>query len=206
MFKKIEIVASHSPIIWRAIQSYLPAAETTVNQSTKWISANYDNLIKSYKKIDLLIIDDNLPSHNLATTLYHVKVIVNLTSRQIRENEIALKLPIKLSQLLKIIDTIRFQQHIFTNINNGWIYDEQQAYLLNKKIRIRLTEKENKIFKHLLLAPNNQIDKDKLLKNVWQYHPDTNSNTIETHLYRLKQKLPPQMIISQENYYQLLIN
>jgi DNA-binding winged helix-turn-helix (wHTH) protein len=206
MFKKIEIITSQSPVIWNAIQYYLPYEGVAGIEPPKWISTNHENFIKSYKKIDLLIIDDNLTLNILPSALYHVKVIVNLTSRQIRENEISLKLPIRLSKLLKIIHDIRLQKHIFDNINNDWIYDEQLASLLNKKIRIRFTEKENEIFKHLLLAPNNQLHKDNLLKDVWQYHPDTDSNTIETHLYRLKQKLPPNMILAKENYYQLLVD
>ena len=206
MYKKVEIIISKSPIIFDAIQSNLPAGNFIGGESPKWISTLPDNFVELYKKIDLLIIDDNINLNILPSLLYSTKVIINLTNRQLRENEILLKLPLKLSHFLKIINDIRVQTHIFNNINDDWIYDEQLAILFNKELRIRFTEKENEIFKHLLLAPNNQLDKESLLKNIWQYHPDTDTNTIDTHLYRLKQKLPDNIMLAKDNYYQLLIS
>ncbi len=55
--------------------------------------------------------------------------------------------------------------------------------------RIRLTEKETAILKYLYRAGNKVVARDKLLNEVWGYNAGVTTHTLETHVYRLRQKL-----------------
>jgi DNA-binding response OmpR family regulator len=57
----------------------------------------------------------------------------------------------------------------------------------------------------MLLSTDFRIEKEFLLKNVWKYHKNSESSTIDTHLYRLKAKLPDNMLELKSNSCQLKI-
>jgi DNA-binding response OmpR family regulator len=55
--------------------------------------------------------------------------------------------------------------------------------------RIRLTEKETAILKFLYRAGDKVITRDVLLHEVWGYNSGVTTHTLETHIYRLRQKI-----------------
>lgn len=55
--------------------------------------------------------------------------------------------------------------------------------------KIRLTEKETSILKYLYRAGENVITRDVLLHEVWGYNAGVTTHTLETHIYRLRQKI-----------------
>lgn len=55
--------------------------------------------------------------------------------------------------------------------------------------RIRLTEKETAILKYLYRAGEKAIGRDQLLGEVWGYNAGVTTHTLETHVYRLRQKI-----------------
>ncbi|MEL7027689.1 MAG: response regulator transcription factor, partial [Pseudomonadota bacterium] len=57
----------------------------------------------------------------------------------------------------------------------------------NKKIR--LTEKETNILKYLYRAGGKVVTRDVLLDEVWGYNSGVTTHTLETHVYRLRQKI-----------------
>lgn len=57
--------------------------------------------------------------------------------------------------------------------------------------RIRLTEKEAAILKHLLNAGDRVVPREVLLGEVWGYGDGIATHTLETHIYRLRQKIEP---------------
>lgn len=63
-------------------------------------------------------------------------------------------------------------------------------YNLNKNGQsIRLTEKETALLEILVKAKGEAVHRDILLQNVWRYAPDVETHTLETHIYRLRQKI-----------------
>lgn len=54
---------------------------------------------------------------------------------------------------------------------------------------IRLTEKETAILAFLLRGGDEPVPRDLLLHEVWGYNPAVTSHTLETHIYRLRQKI-----------------
>ena len=57
--------------------------------------------------------------------------------------------------------------------------------------KIRLTEKETNILKFLYRATEGAVPRDTLLHEVWGYNAGVTTHTLETHIYRLRQKIEP---------------
>ncbi len=55
--------------------------------------------------------------------------------------------------------------------------------------KIRLTEKETSILKYLYRAGEKVVTRDVLLHEVWGYNAKVTTHTLETHIYRLRQKI-----------------
>ena len=80
-----------------------------------------------------------------------------------------------------------------------------KEYLLNKNEKklfkeggeIILTEKEIQLLE-LFLNNKKPISKDKILSTVWNYSTDTDTHTVETHIYRLRKKINDKF--SDENF------
>jgi len=53
----------------------------------------------------------------------------------------------------------------------------------------RLTGKECQLLRFFYQNKEQELSKDTLLKEIWEYHPDAATHTLETHIYRLRQKL-----------------
>ncbi len=57
--------------------------------------------------------------------------------------------------------------------------------------KIRLTEKETNILKYLYRAGGKPVAREELLSEVWGYNANVTTHTLETHIYRLRQKIEP---------------
>jgi len=57
--------------------------------------------------------------------------------------------------------------------------------------KIRLTEKETAILKYLYRVGNKTVSRETLLGEVWGYNAAVTTHTLETHVYRLRQKIEP---------------
>jgi DNA-binding response OmpR family regulator len=73
-----------------------------------------------------------------------------------------------------------------------YLFKPAQKMLLDEAERkIRLTEKETNILKFLYRAPDGVVPRDVLLHEVWGYNAGVTTHTLETHIYRLRQKIEP---------------
>jgi DNA-binding response OmpR family regulator len=57
--------------------------------------------------------------------------------------------------------------------------------------KLRLTDKEANILKYLYRAGAKAVTRDELLSEVWGYNASVTTHTLETHIYRLRQKIEP---------------
>lgn len=76
---------------------------------------------------------------------------------------------------------------------------------------VKLTEREVSILKYLYKAGSKIVNKTELLAEVWGYNPEATTHTVETHIYRLRQKIEQddghgQVIITEDNGYRLRTN
>ena len=55
--------------------------------------------------------------------------------------------------------------------------------------KVRLTDKETAILKYLYRAGDKAVAREKLLDEVWGYNAAVTTHTLETHVYRLRQKI-----------------
>ncbi|MCA0431943.1 MAG: response regulator transcription factor [Proteobacteria bacterium] len=55
--------------------------------------------------------------------------------------------------------------------------------------KIRLTEKETAIIKFLYRSGESSVSRETLLQDVWGYNAGVSTHTLETHIYRLRQKI-----------------
>jgi DNA-binding response OmpR family regulator len=58
-----------------------------------------------------------------------------------------------------------------------------------KGAKIRLTEKETSILKYLYRSGDKVVSRALLLHEVWGYNAGVTTHTLETHIYRLRQKI-----------------
>ena len=74
--------------------------------------------------------------------------------------------------------------------------------------KIRLTEKETSILKYLYRASGKPVSREELLTEVWGYNAGVTTHTLETHVYRLRQKIEPdpaaaQILLTEAGGYRL---
>lgn len=67
----------------------------------------------------------------------------------------------------------------------------QKQLLDDQGRKIHLTEKEVAILKFLYRAGEQPVSRDVLLSEVWGYNSGVTTHTVETHIYRLRQKIEP---------------
>jgi DNA-binding response OmpR family regulator len=75
--------------------------------------------------------------------------------------------------------------------------------------KIRLTEKETNILKYLYRAGDKVVTRDVLLHEVWGYNAGVTTHTLETHIYRLRQKIEPdpsnaRLLVTESGGYRLV--
>jgi len=75
--------------------------------------------------------------------------------------------------------------------------------------KVRLTEKETNILKFLYRAQSGVVARDVLLHEVWGYNAGVTTHTLETHIYRLRQKIEPdpsnaRLLVTESGGYRLV--
>jgi len=65
----------------------------------------------------------------------------------------------------------------------------QKLMIDQRGSKIRLTEKEASIIRYLYRAGKAVVKRDTLLEEVWGYNSGVTTHTLETHVYRLRQKI-----------------
>jgi len=91
-----------------------------------------------------------------------------------------------------------------------YTFRPSQKLLVNAKgSKVRLTEKETAILRYLYRAGLKPIARDVLLSEVWGYNSGVTTHTLETHIYRLRQKIEKdpakaQLLVTEGGGYKLI--
>jgi DNA-binding response OmpR family regulator len=75
--------------------------------------------------------------------------------------------------------------------------------------KVRLTEKETAILRYLYRAGQKPVSRETLLQEVWGYNSGVTTHTLETHIYRLRQKVErdastPAILVTEGGGYKLM--
>ena len=101
--------------------------------------------------------------------------------------------PFRFGVLLARIRT-RLRQYEMTesaqfNLGGYQFKPSVKTLVRDDQSKIRLTEKETNILRLLLRAGGETVARDRLLEEVWGYNAQVTTHTLETHVYRLRQKI-----------------
>jgi DNA-binding response OmpR family regulator len=170
------------------------------------------NLSKSSEICDLLITDMSEKSLNLDFNLEETNPILFLIDPDFvkyRDTfpstfQFLIK-PFSVNDLIEKIESVLLDQtigHLKFNALKRELIDQNN-------LRVALTEKESAILSYLLNQPDNCATREELLTSVWGYASDISTHTVETHIYRLRQKLSnndniDSILITTDTGYQLL--
>jgi len=85
----------------------------------------------------------------------------------------------------------------------------QKMLVDEKDKKVRLTEKETNILKYLYRSASGVVARDVLLHEVWGYNAGVTTHTLETHIYRLRQKIEPdpsnaRLLVTESGGYRLV--
>jgi DNA-binding response OmpR family regulator len=74
---------------------------------------------------------------------------------------------------------------------------------------VRLTEKETGVLRYLCRAGQRPVSRETLLQEVWGYNSGLTTHTLETHIYRLRQKIEkdaasPAILVTEAGGYTLV--
>lgn len=115
--------------------------------------------------------------------------------------------PISIIKLINIIEqAIHTLSENIIRIGPIDFYPEQKLCKFGSE-EIILTTKETEIIFYLSQHPNQEIDKNTLLNQVWGYTENISTHTLETHIYKLRNKFVDKydIIISKDSGYSLSI-
>ena len=119
-------------------------------------------------------------------------------------------------QLDAFLNQLRAGSNLLDNSADGYLHFNRyelrpvarEILNLRNHETVKLTEKEVAIIKYLYKAKDKIVSKNELLQEVWGYSPDVSTHTIETHIYRLRQKVEhenpdAQLIMTEDGGYKL---
>ena len=195
-----------------------------INKDFDVIQSNSLEDVKSHieqSPVDLLIMGEDVGPHSLSLLLKFIKEI-NFTNKILfikdgDSGEISsfegftnshhvIEKPFRIQFFIKKIDfvlaKISGSSDVSYRIGPFVFFPENKVIKFNDQPDIELTEKEVSILKCLLSHGEEPVDRKKLLKQVWNYNLGVTTHTLESHIYRLRQKLEtdpsiPRLIISE---------
>lgn len=127
------------------------------------------------------------------------------------EREDGMPVPAALADVLTALEGLaaRAADSQAPRMRGGWRLDPQKLALTSPEGRdIALTDTETRLLLVLFDAEGTDIEKDILLQRVWGYRPGLDTHTLETHIYRLRQKIEtnptsPVFLMTSETGYRL---
>jgi len=161
-------------------------------------------------KPDVILLDVDLPDMDGRDALKRMRQegvttpVIMLTAADTEEDTVKgidsgaavyLTKPYRFAVLLSYIrGQLRDYEHSEGAVFRLGAYEFRPAAKLlvdEKAKKIRLTEKETNILKYLYRAGEKAVSREELLAEVWGYNAGVTTHTLETHVYRLRQKIEP---------------
>ena len=182
---------------------------TSLEELKDYLNFNLDfknNKNLSFEDYDVILIHEdylNINNHkeDLSVEKNSIKILVsktNETSPSFFHNK--LLLPTTVKDINSLVESSVVKKNYGKNSSikiKNYILDKNEKKLLKNNINISLTEKEIQLLE-LFLDQKTPINKEQILKIVWNYAKDADTHTVETHIYRLRKKIKE--YFSDENF------
>jgi DNA-binding response OmpR family regulator len=119
------------------------------------------------------------------------------------------KFPVLLARLRAQLRTHEQSEDAVFQLGPYSFRPAQKLLLTEDDKKIRLTEKETNILKYLYRSSEGVVARDVLLHEVWGYNAGVTTHTLETHIYRLRQKIEPdpsnaRLLVTESGGYRLV--
>ena len=147
------------------------------------------DIFKKYKCFKILATDNN--------------------SKLSNDYDYLLKLPTTIKEVNNLIEGSAAKNEFAKNSSisiKDYILDKNEKKLIKNNKAIILTEKEIQLLE-ALLNKQKAVSKDDILTLVWQYSAESDTHTVETHIYRLRKKISEKfhdekfLLNNKEGYY-----
>ena len=164
---------------------------------------------KEAEPVDVYVLDDK--SEKVAGLRQnHLKAPIILLEKAEKDNDgNAEREAVFLNKLRSCINVFQNSSDAYLAFNNYELHPAAKE-ILNRRNNelIKLTEKEVAVIKYLYKSKDKIVSKNDLLQDVWDYNAEVTTHTIETHIYRLRQKVEhdnpeAQLILTEDGGYKL---
>ena len=117
------------------------------------------------------------------------------------------KFPVLLARIRSQLRTHQQSEDAVFQLGPYTFKPSQKMLTDEEEKKVRLTEKETNILKFLYRS-DGVVPRDVLLHEVWGYNAGVTTHTLETHIYRLRQKIEPdpsnaRLLVTEQGGYRL---
>ena len=159
---------------------------------------NYKNFNNLKQENINAIISDIENSKKLSSLNFNKpKILIQENGKTLQSKDkysLIIKLPLNLTQfnqdVINICKKFEFKNNSLISIKD-YILDKNERTLKKNNIHLKITEKEINFIENLH-ASSKPLSREFILKNIWNYSADADTHTVETHIYRLRQKIKNQ--------------
>jgi DNA-binding response OmpR family regulator len=127
---------------------------------------------------------------------------------------VCIQRPFKIIMLLecirRLLSKYDFSSEVIIPLGNIQFFPGSKFIKMENGQKVNLTEKETNILKYLCQSKDQIVSREVLLNEVWGHTTSLSTHTLETYIYRLRQKISAklngkELIITKKGGYQLLI-
>ncbi len=171
------------------IENYEELLKTVINRNFNAYILNLNDLGNNSKNFIKTLHSKSEPVNIIAYHEPFLKKIIDDVGKMF-----LLEKPFKLTTLINYLESINNSEPIHNSnkyLMDHIIYSPSKKTISNLETKCieHLTEKENNLLIYLYNKKNEEILKKDLLTKIWGFSEKINTHTLETHIYRLKQKL-----------------
>ena len=126
---------------------------------------------------------------------------------------VCIQRPFKIIMLLecirRLLSKYDFSSEVIIPLGNIQFFPGSKFIKIENGQKVNLTEKETNILKYLCQSKDQIVSREVLLNEVWGHTTSLSTHTLETYIYRLRQKISAklngkELIITKQGGYQLL--
>ena len=158
-----------------------------------------DLCVKNAAKLNLLVIffieekNKNFFHKNKINNFPSILITKSSTLKNSFSNELTeqLNMPFTIMEFKKKVISLiaknEFKKNSLIQLND-YIIDKNERKIKKNDLELQLSEKEIN-FLVLFSKSKEPVNRNVVLKNVWNYSSESETHTIETHIYRLRKKI-----------------